>query len=180
MNPDFSLRHPTVRFVFLFALLYLSWYFIYENYLRENTRFDESVAHSIANIAGWQLQLLGYELTEYPPTIFKTQVGISGTVGIVIGAPCDGIVLFALFTFFIIAYPGRWKNKLWFIPAGILVIHCVNSMRAAALAWLYWRNPEWLQFNHDYTFTIIVYALVFLMWYTWVRKFSAVPDKLKR
>ena len=31
--------------------------------------------------------------------------------------------------------------------------------------------PEWLKFNHDYTFTVLVYAVVFGLWYGWVRWF---------
>jgi hypothetical protein len=38
-------------------------------------------------------------------------------------------------------------------------------------------NENWLSFNHDYTFTLIVYSFVFLLWWIWVNKFSGVGKK---
>ncbi|MDZ4824539.1 MAG: archaeosortase/exosortase family protein [Flavobacteriales bacterium] len=140
---------------------------------------DKYVAHSLVSLAEFQLRTLGFDVAEFGDPVFRNQVGIEGSVGIVIGAPCDGIVLFALFTFFIVAFPGAWKHKLWFIPAGIAALHIINSLRVATLAWLFWYKPEWLDFNHDYTFTILVYAFVFCLWYVWVRKFSLPRKKIR-
>ena len=75
-----------------------------------------------------------------------------------IGAPCDGVVLYALFIFFILAFPGSVKHKLWFIPLGALSVFYLNVLRIVGLAIIMDINEEWLAFNHDYTFTIIVYA----------------------
>jgi hypothetical protein len=47
----------------------------------------------------------------------------------------------------------------------------------AALAIIVDINPEWLDFNHDYTFTILVYAAVFALWYLWIEKFSPLKRK---
>jgi len=32
--------------------------------------------------------------------------------------------------------------------------------------------PEYLNFNHTYTFTFMVYAFIFLLWMIWVNRFS--------
>ena len=37
-------------------------------------------------------------------------------------------------------------------------------------------DPELLDFNHDYTFTIIVYAFVFMLWYIWIQRFSPLGN----
>jgi exosortase family protein XrtF len=99
-------------------------------------------------------------------------LGIDGTHGLWIGDPCNGITLFALFTGFVIAYPGPVKRKIWFIPLGLFAIHIVNILRIVALAFITLYAPSYLEFNHTYTFTIIVYSFVFFLWMLWANKFS--------
>ena len=84
-----------------------------------------------------------------------------------IGAPCDGVALFALFAIFILAFPGPISRKAWFIPAGIALLHLANIVRVVVLARIQATSPEWLEFNHDYTFTVLIYGLVFALWYLW-------------
>ena len=85
--------------------------------------------------------------------LYEDVVQIAGSLnGVTVGAPCDGIVLLALFTVFIVAFPGPWKHKLWYLPAGLIAIHLINAIRITALAVIAHVKIEWLQFNHDYTF----------------------------
>jgi exosortase family protein XrtF len=166
-------RNPVLRFLLLGTLAYLAWYIAYEFWLKPNSVLDEWVIQRIVNGTRFVLNILGYTLLEpLQTTGFENRVGIHGSSGVIVGAPCDGLVLFALFTAFIIAYPGPWKHKAWFIPLGIIGIHCINVGRVAALAIIVNINPDWLAFNHDYTFTILVYSFVFLLWYIWVQRFA--------
>ena len=170
------LGNPLIRFVVVGAALYLGWYVLYEFYLRPDSRIDEWVIHQIVLGTEWVLSTLGYDLTMYERSEFMNHVGILNSPGVTVGAPCDGIILFALFACFIIAFPGPIKHKLWFAPLGIASIHFINVLRVAALAIIVDVNPDWLDFNHDYTFTIIVYAFVFMLWYIWVQRFSPLKD----
>jgi len=170
-------RNPFYRFLILGVSLFLAWYFFYELYLRDHSRIDEWIIDHLVGVAGWILSALGYTLTEYPPSEFRNHIGIEGAPGVLIGAPCDGLVLFALFIVFIVAYPGKWKHRAWFIPAGVLLIHYLNALRVVALTILISWKEEWLSFNHDYTFTILVYSVVFALWYIWVNRFSTSGPK---
>ena len=161
-----------IRFLVLSSVLYLAWYFFYDFYLKPSTHFDERVIHSLVVLSENELRILGFETIVYNDIPFKNHVGIEGSKGVTVGASCDGIVLFALFTIFILVFSGKWIHKLWFIPVGIFLIHLINSFRVTALAWIVNVNEDWLAFNHDYTFTIIVYAIVFSFWYLWVIKFA--------
>ena len=58
-------------------------------------------------------------------------------------------------------------QKLGFIPLGILILHGANIGRVVVLARIQATSPEWLEFNHDYTFTVLIYGLVFALWYLW-------------
>jgi exosortase/archaeosortase family protein len=97
---------------------------------------------------------------------------MEGSVGVIVGPPCNGLALFALFIAFMLSFPGPIKHKLWYIPAGIIAIHVINVLRVLALVALVNWKEEWLEFNHDYTFTILVYLFVFFLWYLWIKKFS--------
>lgn len=104
---------------------------------------------------------------------------IKGTPGIFIGDSCNGISLFALFSIFVVAFPGKHIRKLLFIPMGILLIHFLNILRVVALAIIQTYSYEWTEFNHTYTFTIIIYFFIFVLWMVWVNKFSGI-NKLQR
>ncbi|MCH2197541.1 MAG: exosortase/archaeosortase family protein [Flavobacteriales bacterium] len=169
-------ENPLLRFLVVGALVYLLWYVTYEFVLRPHTHLDEWVVNQIVFGTEFFLELLGYELTPYTRFEWMNHVGILGSPGVTIGEPCDGVILFALFATFIIAFPGPIKHKLWYAPVGILSIHLINVLRVVALAVIVDVDPELLDFNHDYTFTIIVYAFVFMLWYIWIQRFSPLGN----
>lgn len=166
---------PFWRFLITGTLAYGIWYFFYEFYIKPSTAFDEWIIDLLVSGANGLLQALGFTMHAFADGVWRTHLAIEGSKGVTVGAPCDGIVLFALFTVFILAYPGPVRRKFWFIPFGLIVIHLLNTFRIAALTWIVYYNEAWLDFNHDYTFTIFVYAVVFGLWYWWVNKLSSRP-----
>ncbi|MDP4587315.1 MAG: exosortase family protein XrtF [Flavobacteriales bacterium] len=168
--------NPMLRFLIIGSAAYISWIVLYKFYLEEHTFLDEWVIDRIVRSAEGLMSFLGFDLIEFNDGTFKNHLGVLGSKGVTIGAPCNGIVLFALFIVFILAFPGKWRNKLWFLPLGVVAIHYVNTLRVIALALIVVDHPEWLAFNHDYTFTILVYAFVFLLWYIWVNTFSPMKN----
>ena len=160
------------KFIIVFILkalaLYLLWYFIYEQWMIKVGSLDEIIIDNLIFLTNKLLIFFGYFTFIYDHTF-----GIDGSNGVFIGTPCNGIELMALFSGFVLIFPGNWKNKLWFIPLGLLIIHLLNIARVLALAIIAKVAPETLDFNHKYTFTLILYSLVFLGWVVWVKKFSA-------
>jgi len=159
------------RFIILFIskaiTLYLIWYFIYEQWLTKVGTLDGIIIDSIVYITNKILLFLGYSTFVYEHTF-----GIDGSNGVYIGTPCNGLELMALFSGFILIFKGSWKNKLWFIPMGIVFIYVFNVLRVLALAIIAKVAPETLDFNHKYTFTLMLYLMVFLGWMVWVKKFA--------
>jgi exosortase/archaeosortase family protein len=85
---------------------------------------------------------------------------------------CSGLELFLLFFGFILLMKGRLKDKLWFVPLGFLGILVLNIIRIILLSIIYYHTPQYLDFNHKYTFVIIVYGAIFGLWVLWVNKFA--------
>jgi len=171
MNFSF-LKNPIVRFLVTFGFFYLAWYLLYELILHPWGKLDSAVINNSIYFSSHLLELFGFVTFTSHSETMRT-MGIDGTHGLWIGDPCNGIALFSLFSFFILAYPGKWKTKLWFIPAGIISIHLINILRITALCIIVYKKPEYLEFNHTYTFTILVTVYVFLLWLLWAKKISS-------
>ncbi len=169
------MERDLTRFLGIGFLGYLFWYVAYQYFLKDQTMMDEYLIHSMVVSAESVLRWLGYGLYEINTTELRWQIGIADSLGMLqIGAPCDGLVLFALFAVFILAFPGPARRKLWFIPAGIGLIHLANLVRVVSLVIIQFNRPESLKFNHDYTWTVLIYAFIFWLWYLWAVRFSQV------
>ncbi len=97
---------------------------------------------------------------------------------------CNGLELMVLFAGYILCWPGGrgrpaiatsevkapqrtsdWGRKIKFITGGWALIIVMNIFRCAALALIYLRRPEYLDFYHHYLFNFIVYGSIFWLWY---------------
>ena len=162
-------KNPFIRFVATASLLYALWEALYELWLHPQRSLELLVVDNLVLLCSGILKLLGYQLITAPVLNENIRtIGIDGTYGLFIADSCAGITLFALFAGFIIAYPGPIIKKLIFIPLGLITIHLINVLRIAGLCIITFHAPEYLDFNHHYTFTIIVYTYVFLLWVLWV------------
>jgi len=169
-----SLSKETISFGVWFLILLAVWYFLYEVIIKPNDFYDKHVIAAIATQGKGLLEFFGYTTYIYDSSSngFMDFVQIANSPGVIIGSGCDGLVIIALFIIFISLFKGPLKHKLWFLPLGVFLIHCLNVLRVAILSIIVLHNPEWLAFNHDYTFVLITYGFVFLLWMVWVNKLS--------
>ncbi len=159
-------------FIIKASFLYGSCYFLYEFILKRVTKGDQLFVRQIINLCQWILEQMGYKTFASRDVNDMQVFGIDGSNGVWIGGPCNGITLMFLFAIFVVAYPGSVKNKLWYIPLGIVIVHAINIIRIIVLALIANYNYEYLDFNHTYTFTFLAYSAVFGLWMLWVNKFS--------
>jgi exosortase/archaeosortase family protein len=80
-----------------------------------------------------------------------------------------------VFLSFVLAMGPYVKPMTWFIPAGLLVIHLLNLLRVWGLFLVAVKLPEQFYFVHKYLFTSILYAVVFVLWFIWIRLTSTRP-----
>lgn len=156
-----------IRFLISALIIYVLWYFVYTLWLHPWKKLDLLVINNLIDISSSILVFFNFRLIDFPYSEDIRTMGIDGSHGLWIGDPCNGITLFALFTGFIIAYPGKIKWKLLYIPFGLITIHLINVFRIVSLSLITFYAPRYLDFNHTYTFTILVYSYVFLLWYYW-------------
>src|SRR5690625_6504452 len=77
-------------------------------------------------------------------------LGITGAPGVEIVDGCNGIAAIGLFLGFIIAYPGKWKPRLYFAIFGIGVIYIVNVVRIVTRCYVEKYLPGSFYFMHYY------------------------------
>ena len=155
-------------FLLLFAWVLVSSYFpgiIHELHF--------SIIKPQADISAFFLRIFGYQLTQtYMDYGCMARLIFAEHGSICVGTGCSGLELYLLFFGFILLMKGSWKDKIWFIPLGFLTILALNIIRIVVLSIIYYYVPQYLNFNHKYTFVIIVYAAMFGLWIFWVKKFS--------
>lgn len=87
---------------------------------------------------------------------------------------CTGIKQAYIFFCIIAFYKGSWKNKLWFIPMGLLVIYLFNIFRIAFITAVIDNYPQYFDLLHEHIFKYAFYAVIFLMWVWWNEKFATI------
>ena len=169
-------QNPIYRFglVFLglFAILYyFNQFFIgvtapggyYIPILDEYFNYISGLRHVLIQTSEWILQQLGY-------TTFSTNywLRVSGFGGIVVVYSCLGFGVMSFFAAFVIAWPKPLKEKLWFLPLGLILIQALNISRFILLS-LYWRRSglRGLVDHHD-IFNAILYIILLAVIYFWV------------
>ncbi|MBX9853841.1 MAG: exosortase family protein XrtF [Cytophagaceae bacterium] len=165
-----------LRFLLICTALYIVWFLLYELWLKPNGKLDFMLTHMVSSHTVSVLQLLGYPLSHEIEGVRHIVKGPEGKV-LIISNACNGLILYPLFIGFILAIPGRIKAMCWMILVGSVGIYLVNIFRAVLLCLIKMKFPEYLDFNHRYTFTIIVYGFIFCLWILWINKFSHIKRR---
>ncbi|HSI91325.1 MAG TPA: archaeosortase/exosortase family protein [Adhaeribacter sp.] len=165
-----------IKFLATALGLYIAWYLFYDLWMFPDGRLDTWLSLQEVYLSSEVLQLVGYNAGAQ-----GDRLTINGYPVVAVGNPCNAMVLFALFAGFIIAYPGPWKAKLYYIPVGIIAIYLLNVLRIVALALNSFHSRHTLEFNNKYTFAAVVYCCIFLFWMYWVKHYAkpvteAVPS----
>lgn len=94
-----------------------------------------------------------------------------GWACVTIATECASLKQWMHWLFLMLLFPGPWKHKLWYIPAGLVIIEWTNVVRICGILLLQIPFPNSFHIAHDYIFKIFFYLVIFLMWMLWVEKF---------
>lgn len=170
-----------ILFIPLIVLWFSSYHYLYKIDIILNSNFDLLTEFSklLSSQSNFVLSIfnLNAVIEIHGDMVVTKIIGFPFSHGVWIGEPCNGIKIFGLFAIFIISFEGKIINKLWFIPFGILIIHILNIIRISILTYLSAVNPFILDFNHNITFQLIMYATILMLWFLWVIKFSSMKIK---
>jgi len=182
IRKKYSDSSPFVKFVVNAALLGGAWvlfFTIFRNFeavafvYREGTRL---LTTFLLYATQFTLSIIGYNSEVFSEAKI---VQLEGTGGVLLDLGCLGRNLMGLYIGFLLAFPGSIKSKLWYIPMGVVIINFLNVLRIAGLSLVLLYIPEYMDINHHFVFSTLVYTCIFIMWVIWIRKYSSTKDLKK-
>ena len=84
--------------------------------------------------------------------------------GTVVVWGCTGLKQSFIWIVIMLAARGRWLDKLWYIPIGLVFAYLFNIFRIFMVALLTKEHPEWFEVLHTYIFKYLLYGCFFLLW----------------
>lgn len=92
---------------------------------------------------------------------------MAGAASVEIVADCSPHIPYLIFAAVVLAFPSSWRQRLFGLAFGAVVIHLFNTARILALMWVLIVRREWFEFAHVYlwqTGTILVLFGTFALW----------------
>ncbi|MBQ3709775.1 MAG: exosortase/archaeosortase family protein [Bacteroidales bacterium] len=173
----------------LFIILILSFHFLY---LGWQALDFWPIKGAIDKLSLWSVELLfgqscwvlehifGIDITTVSETRRILALSRDGSfVGVTIAPLCASLKQWLHWLFLMLIFPGPWKHKAWYIPAGLVIIEWTNVVRICGILMMQmqWPGPKTFHIAHDYIFKVFFYLVIFLMWVLWVEKFKNKKQK---
>jgi exosortase/archaeosortase family protein len=172
--------HPSLWFILKLIVLYVFFYGLslaligitspegnlYLPFFAEKLNLVESYRIFLLKASEIFSVLSGFESEVIPP--YQLKVGNSG---ITLVYSCMGYGLMSLWLALIIAYPSMWKQKIFPLLGGIILINLLNILRIGGLAMLYSEGKidlfNWI--DHHTLFNTVVYIFLFIVFIAWIK-----------
>jgi exosortase family protein XrtF len=165
------------KLVFIFlkiTALYAIWYVVYQLWLVPQGKFDAWMNENVA-YGGWVfVRALGYD-----GCIEGTNICVNIVSTVKVNTGCNGFEIYCIFAGFIIIFASKFWKTLAYIVIGIMIIYVSNIVRVGLLAIDHYKRMHLFNFNHKFTYVVILYGIVFMLWYIWVTRFSLYTNREK-
>jgi exosortase H (IPTLxxWG-CTERM-specific) len=95
---------------------------------------------------------------------------------------CNAVNVTILLWSALLAFPARWKSKLWGALAGSLIIQALNLVRFISLFYIGQYSMTWFDFAHGYlweSLLVLDTMVVFWLWVDRVSRSGAVADAVR-
>ncbi len=126
------------------------------------------LASHVARVTADLLQTLGFSVQLEPNNVLRHE---NNTAVRIVWA-CTGLKQAYIFICIIAFYRGPIIKKLWYIPAGLVVVYLFNIFRIAAITAIIEQHPGWFDILHEHLFKYLFYVVIFGMWVLWEEKIS--------
>ena len=121
------------------------------------------MADHVAKVTTRMLEIMGYSISLSADNVVRHD----NNVAVHVVWACTGLKQAYIFVCIIAFYRGTLKNKLWFIPLGLLVVYLFNIFRIVSITALIKEHPEWFYILHEHVFKYLFYVIIFGMWIFW-------------
>ncbi len=162
------------RFLIKGGVMFMAWrvirkcLFLWGQY----GEFTQIFSYAYLKVSAFFLKLFGVSYNVEYASRKLWVVGSNQAIEIVYD--CLGTSLFATYLIFMLAYPGKLKTKVWYLPMGLAVIFLLNAARMAALTVIANRWYSLLDLFHHFIFAGFIFLAIFILWVIFVRSQSSI------
>ena len=82
---------------------------------------------------------------------------------------CNGMAIWITLVSFCIAFGGKLKSFIWYIPSSYAMLQIGNILRLWILVQIKTKNADYFPLFHEYIFPAILYGIAFLIMVFWVK-----------
>lgn len=175
-------KNQSVVDVGLFIVLIMSFHFLYLGwqalgYWPIKGTIDKLMLWAVDmayNQSCWVLEnIFNLDLTTMSDIrLIATPNSDGGWARAIIAPECASLKQWLHWLFLMLLFPGPWKHKAWFIPAGLVIVEWTNVIRICGVLMMQIPWPNSFRLAHDYIFKVFFYLVIFLMWMIWVECFK--------
>ena len=162
-------ENASMRFLLWVIVSFFIWNVIYYEFLIDSV-VSVMLTEHLADTTVFFLRFFGYTTWRVETSIYLEHIQ-----AVNIGNACNGLDFFGVFSCFVFTFPAPLKHKVWLFVAGLACIHILNIVRLILLPIIYISSPDTFDFNHKYTFVIVIYGVLFFLWFSWAKKYRS-PD----
>jgi len=160
-----TIPQPVKVVLIKIVILFGAWLLLYPTWLKPLGIPDTQLTQLVTAGTHWVLSFFYDNVQAVGSSILLNDMRV-----ILIGTPCNGLELIALYLGILICIPGNWKRFLVFAVIGVSSIIVLNIIRCALLAWMYYQQMSVADFAHHYAFKLIIYACTFWGWYLYSKQ----------
>jgi len=132
----------------------------YSPFVEKYLDYVSWIKRSLINATAYILSLFNIQTQKEPGFILR----IRGGRAIIIAMDCVGYGVYSFWTAFVAANTGSFRRKVLWIVAGLLILWFINVIRITLF--LVAINRGWpmpLGIDHHTWFTIVAYAMIFIL-----------------
>lgn len=156
-------KYPVLLFVLAFLILMSLFYaFMLTSFFQE--QFQPAIVAGNAKISSILLNLFGEQTSASGSVIATEATSISVKRG------CDALVPIFLYISAVLAFPTKWRSKIFGILWGILFLLILNIIRIMSLFWIQLYKPEIFDLMHLEVWQVLFIVLGIAAWGIWMQK----------
>lgn len=139
----------------------------YNEYVAQNLDYIQGLKNALIKPAVWIIKLFGFYAIHNEMDVMV----IDGPY-LRVNYSCLGLGVMSFLVAFIIAFPAKLKSKINLFIVGMIMIYVLNVFRIAGLGILlriFKSQRNNFTYHHE-VFNIIVYIIIFILLYFWIKK----------
>lgn len=146
----------------------------YNAYIAEHFDYIQGLKNALIIPAVWIIKLFGFYAIHNEQDVMV----VNGPL-LRINYSCLGLGVMSFLAAFVLSFPASWKETIKMLIIGIVSVYLLNICRIAGLGLLFGffqSQRNYFEYHHE-IFNVLVYIVIFIMLYIWIKKNTRAVSK---